>query len=481
MASTRPLVLVALISISMIVSPPSALAANCGSARFGELARASSAALRCRARAAAAGTSVEPSCTSQATGDLAAAFAESLASGDCVSADEADEIVDALAAFDTDVAALLVSGSAVDRCAAGKLQAAGRRVVRDFTCRRRAAASATAVDEDCLVRARAAMQRAFDRRDARRNCATLDDAPTVEALVSAFVAFTNLRIAPSSPTGLVALVDGASVDLSWTAPSPEAGLTQAKVLRRLDTAPSGPSDPAAVVVFSGMGSAAADDLNALLPHTTTTARLYHYAVYGCDLGGYCENMGAHATLAPTVAQVLKGGGYVLHWRHASADVCSDQTSLGTAMTTSSPDWWKSCESTCSIATARQLNTTGRNEAASIGDAFATRGFPVGRVLSSEFCRNQETASLMDFGPAIESSQDLTFFVYDEASRCTDTFALLAEPPTAGTNTALIGHAGNSCLPLSSLAWAEAAIYKPDGLGGSTFIAQVLAAVWLTLP
>lgn len=163
-----------------------------------------------------------------------------------------------------------------------------------------------------------------------------------------------------------------------------------------------------------------DDLADLLPDTTTVPRTWHYAVYGCDISDNCEDTGSHTTLAPTVVQVLRAGGYVVHSRHASADVCSDATHLGTAV-------------------------------------------------------------LMDFGPTIEESQDITYFVYDEAERCNNSFALLGEVPTAGTNTALIGHAGFTCPPLSQLAWAEAAIYKPDGMGGTTFIERVLAADWLTLP
>ncbi|MCK6589039.1 MAG: hypothetical protein L6Q76_15820, partial [Polyangiaceae bacterium] len=84
-------------------------------------------------------------------------------------------------------------------------------------------------------------------------------------------------------------------------------------------------------------------------------------------------------------------------------------------------------------------------------------------------------------PAIEQEQDLTYFVYDEASRCADTMVMLSEAPAAGTNTAHISHAGNACPYLDQLAWGEAAIFKPDGAGGATYIARVLASEWLTLP
>jgi hypothetical protein len=104
-------------------------------------------------------------------------------------------------------------------------------------------------------------------------------------------------------------------------------------------------------------------------------------------------------------------------------------------------------------------------------------------VSSEFCRNVGTAVLMDFGPMIEERSDITYFVYDEANRCTNSYALIAEVPAAGTNTALIGHAGftGTCPVLGALAWSEAAIFKPDGIGGQTLVARLLWNEWSALP
>jgi hypothetical protein len=180
---------------------------------------------------------------------------------------------------------------------------------------------------------------------------------------------------------------------------------------------------------------------------------------------------------------LAGGGYVIHWRHASANVCADATALGTAATTTSPDWWKSCESNCSVATARQLNAAGRDEATAMGSTLRARGIPFGRVITSEFCRNVETATLMDLGPTLEESPAITFFVHDEGNRCEASTALLADVPALGTNTAIIGHAGfpEPCPVLADLAWSEGAIFKPDGLGGSVLVTRLLWNEWSTLP
>lgn len=283
---------------------------------------------------------------------------------------------------------------------------------------------------------------------------------------------------PPGPSALSAVIDEPHVRLTWSN-GPEYPIV--RLLRRLGTPVDGPDDPDAQVVYAGSGDTVLEPIKHLLPSTPETPRVYFYAVYGC-IGDSCEAEGSQTMIEPTLAQALRAGGYVIHWRHASATVCEDALGLGTAATTSVPDWWKSCDATCpqqgtTTATARQLNDAGRNEATMIGAEFAAQGFPIGRVMSSEFCRNLQTAELMDFGVPIEQSQGITYFVYNEPNRCLASFALLAETPVGATNTALIGHAGNNCPPLSDLAWSEAAIYKPDGHGDATFIKRVLWHQW----
>ena len=119
----------------------------------------------------------------------------------------------------------------------------------------------------------------------------------------------------------------------------------------------------------------------------------------------------------------------------------------------------------------------------MGKSLMMRGVPFARMLSSEYCRALTTAQLMNVVPAanIEQNKEITYWVYDEANRCTNTMALLAVEPPADANTGMISHAGNVCLTLDSLAWSEAAIYKPNGMGGSTFIARVKWNEWDALP
>ncbi len=326
--------------------------------------------------------------------------------------------------------------------------------------------------------------------------ATLPNLPTPTATVtltataSATATVTPMATAtPSatstpqdSPSNLVAVVDGSAVRLTWLNADPASGYTQARVLRRLNAPPQGADDPEGTLVFSGTGATASEALDMLLPDTATVARTYHYTVYACSPAGTCNPHGSETSLTPTLLQTLRAGSYVLHWRHAMATTCSDHTELGSAATTSHPGWWKSCDANCATATARQLNAAGILQATAIGDAVRGHGIPIGRILSSEFCRNVATAELMSFGVAIEQRSDVTFLVYDEASRCDASDALLSEAPAAGTNTAIIGHgfASGNCAVLDSLAFGEAAIFKPDHSGGKLFVARLRDSDWAGL-
>jgi phosphohistidine phosphatase SixA len=280
-------------------------------------------------------------------------------------------------------------------------------------------------------------------------------------------------------SGLQAEIAGAEVQLTWSR-TPAA--TQVRLLRRLNTPPVGPGDTLSTLVFAGAANTVSDDLTSLLPTTSTAPRTYHYALFACLPSGACDTSASRAEVSPTLVQCLRAGGYTLWWRHASATVCSDRLDLGGARTTTVPNWWKSCDPNCppaGNATARQLNADAFTEATSIGQAFDALGIPVGRVISSEYCRCFRTAELMDFGPTVERDTSITYYVYDEGNRCAHSLARIGEVPSHGTNTAIIGHAGftGMCPTLIELAWGEAAIYKPKGNGSAELIARLLWNEW----
>src|SRR5262249_22666256 len=194
----------------------------------------------------------------------------------------------------------------------------------------------------------------------RRPCAPRRRSPQpISRLATGFVfvgvaTLAALAAADPAPTNLTAIVNDATVELTWTPPDPASGNIIVRVLRRLNVDPVDANDPNAAIVYEDTGSHASDPVAGLLPSVSGTPRQYHYAAFGCN-GSTCEPNGSRTTLSLDLVQCLHAGGYVIRWRHADADVCADHTDLGTAGMTSVPDWWKSCDANCPTATARQMN------------------------------------------------------------------------------------------------------------------------------
>lgn len=481
----HPIVVGLLLVLTAVPAAAAPTAAErCASVKLDAAGRAVIAHVACEARARQRGLAPRPECHGTADLRFDAAFDRIEGRGGCAfPGDESavDGMIDEL--VDT-----LLTGASGGGCGAAKLRAAARKVFGELRCARTALRRGVAIDPACRQGTTDDLVRAFAQAERRFACDHVGDADAVGA-ASAVIATEiaeRLIAGPNAvdpkPSNLTAAVDGLVVKLGWSLPAPASGRTHVRIVRRLNTPPVDADDPQASPIFFGTATETSEPITAFLPTTTETARVYHYAAFGCTGAGICETTGDRTTLAPTLVQTLRGGGYVLHWRHSAADVCSDQTQLGTAATTSSPDWWKSCDANCGTATARQLNATGVQDATTIGQALDGLGIPIGRVVSSEFCRNVTTAQLMDFGPTIELAQGITFFVYDEANRCTASYDLIHTVPTAGTNTAVIGHAGftGACPVLSQLAWSEAAIFKPDGLGDATFVTRVPVTGWAGL-
>jgi hypothetical protein len=282
-------------------------------------------------------------------------------------------------------------------------------------------------------------------------------------------------------TGLTATrsSDGQTVALAWASTAPRV-----KVLRTLNGPARGPTDTSAAVVFDGEGSSASEKTELLLPSVPLEARQYTYTAWAC-VGATCSAAPATTTFSLTLKQALQGGGYTLFFRHAPAGTCSDRTMLGTASTTTTPDWWKSCESACGTATAEQLTPTAADpELALVRGFFEASGVPVSRVLSSEFCRAVRTAEGFQLGPqVVEQVPQLTYFVYDEANRCRDTQSLLNGKPAAGTNVVHVGHAEYpaACPVLDTLNPTEALVYKPQLGAPARLVMRIAAGQWASLP
>lgn len=152
---------------------------------------------------------------------------------------------------------------------------------------------------------------------------------------------------------------------------------------------------------------------------------------------------------PALLEALRGGGFVIYFRHARTDFSQDDTNL---------------TDLANCATQRNLSDEGREQARQIGEAFTALGIPIGEVLSSELCRTRETAELA-FSRATPTRELSSFGTAEsdaeEAERVEALRRLLATPPAPGTNTVLVGHQFNINRATGvSIAEGEAAIFRP---------------------
>lgn len=134
-----------------------------------------------------------------------------------------------------------------------------------------------------------------------------------------------------------------------------------------------------------------------------------------------------ATASEALWNLLKDGGQVVLLRHTI-------TTPGVG----DPDGFRVED----CASQRNLTEQGREDARRLGAAFRARGVPVGRVLSSRFCRCLETARLA-FGQA-EAYPPLDNLFHDrgrEAERARAIRALAVERPEGG-NLVLVTHGIN---------------------------------------
>ncbi|HSB69027.1 MAG TPA: histidine phosphatase family protein [Candidatus Methylomirabilis sp.] len=148
--------------------------------------------------------------------------------------------------------------------------------------------------------------------------------------------------------------------------------------------------------------------------------------------------------------LLRGGGHVVVMRHASTE-----PGVG------DPPGFRLED----CGTQRNLSGAGREEASRIGAAFRAHGVPIGRVLSSRWCRCLETARLA-FG-RVEPWPQLDSFFGDrrhESGRTAEVGTLAGQPPVSGI-LILVTHGVNiAALTGISPAQAETIVLTPQGNG-----------------
>jgi phosphohistidine phosphatase SixA len=135
---------------------------------------------------------------------------------------------------------------------------------------------------------------------------------------------------------------------------------------------------------------------------------------------------------------------------------------------------------------RQLNDQGRATAKAMGDALRGLKVPVSEIQSSQYSRAVETGTLLGLGKVNATGGALNEGGTTTMAQGNDVQGaalrkLAATPPPAGTNVILVTHKPNIVGAFgkdwSDVSEGEATIVRPDGKGGFTVVARVLAADW----
>jgi phosphohistidine phosphatase SixA len=170
-----------------------------------------------------------------------------------------------------------------------------------------------------------------------------------------------------------------------------------------------------------------------------------------------------------LVSALRGGGFVIYIRHAATDPVPDDAD---------PVVFSDCD------TQRNLSGAGRRQAGAIGQAIDALDIPIGRVLSSPFCRALDTARLA-FGTATRE-QSLENLETAETAGQSDARTrglrrLLSTPPADGTNGVLVAHGFNITEAADiTIGEGEAAVFRPRREGGFELVATVAPHEWAEL-
>ena len=171
---------------------------------------------------------------------------------------------------------------------------------------------------------------------------------------------------------------------------------------------------------------------------------------------------------------LRSGGYTIYFRHAQTDWTQSDHIVRRGD-------WTSCDST----RVRQLSAEGRQTAIAVGQAIRELQIPIGRVLSSPYCRTVETARLMRIGPVTTTDDVMNLRVAEyfggreaivERAR-----ALLSTPPEVGTNTVIVAH-GNVAREATPVypGEAEGIVVRAHGNGEFSVVSRVTPSQWAAL-
>lgn len=179
-----------------------------------------------------------------------------------------------------------------------------------------------------------------------------------------------------------------------------------------------------------------------------------------------EERPAETLTGPALLAVLRSGGLILYFRHASTDFGQNDEQMS---------GYEDC------ARQRNLTDRGRAEAQRIGRAIKRLAIPIDDVMASPFCRTMETARLI-FGRATATAAVRGGPARAESpERYAELRKLLSTSRPVGANLAIVSH-GNPFANVVGppyLAEGEAAVIRP-GSGGFIVVARIPKDGWEAL-
>jgi len=175
--------------------------------------------------------------------------------------------------------------------------------------------------------------------------------------------------------------------------------------------------------------------------------------------GQAQTITTRQQQAMNILQMLSPGGYTVYVRHTHTDRIRGDTDL------------TDCNK------QRLLSEQGREEARNIAESFQKLNFPVGRLISTEYCRTKETTELA-------FSKDADYEIITRADLAAQLSTLLGTPPASGTNTFIVAHIGTlegatgiktgRSVPFGE---GDAIIFKPTVGGGYEIAGFIDVLAW----
>ena len=171
---------------------------------------------------------------------------------------------------------------------------------------------------------------------------------------------------------------------------------------------------------------------------------------------------------------LKKGGYVIYFRHAETfRDYADQADPNLDLT--------------DCSTQRQLSFKGIQDARDIGKVFTNKQIPIGKVITSEYCRSWKTANYA-FGRVDQKDSRLNFLPFEEYTSDyvelmrKNVNPILSAEPEKGKNTIIVGHDDifESATGIYPDPQGIAYVIQPLGSGKFKLLANILPNEWAKL-